>query len=123
MTPDLKGISRYLLVGICNTVIHWTVFLVLCLGWLAPQSLSNVAGFVVAASFSFYANALYTFSARLSWSGYLLFMSFMGALSFIVGHISDGQNAPLLATLIVSSALGLSLGYCCSRYLIFRRHP
>lgn len=123
MTPDLKGFSRYLLVGICNTVIHWTVFLVLCLGWLAPQSLSNVAGFLVAASFSFYANALYTFSARLSWSGYLLFMSFMGALSFIVGHISDGQNAPLLATLIVSSALGLSLGYCCFRYLIFRRHP
>lgn len=123
MTPDLKGFSRYLLVGICNTVIHWTVFLVLCLGWLAPQSLSNVAGFLVAASFSFYANALYTFSARLSWSGYLLFMSFMGALSFIVGHISDGQNAPLLATLIVSSALSLSLGYCCFRYLIFRRHP
>ncbi|MBC3949966.1 GtrA family protein [Pseudomonas folii] len=121
MTPDLKGISRYLVVGICNTVIHWTVFFALCLGWHAPQSLANLAGFGAAASFSFYANAIYTFSARLSWSGYLLFMSFMGAMSFIAGHISDGQETPLLVTLVVSSGLSLSLGYCCSRYLIFRR--
>ncbi|MFK7699591.1 GtrA family protein [Pseudomonas caspiana] len=122
MTPDMKGFLRYVLVGISNTVIHWTVFFALCLGWHAPQSLGNVAGFVAAASFSFYANALYTFSARLSWSGYLLFMSLMGALSFIVGHISDRQQTPLLVTVVVSSGLSLGLGYCCSRYLIFRRH-
>lgn len=53
MTPDMEGFLRYVLVGISNTVIHWTVFFALCLGWHAPQSLGNVAGFVAAASFSF----------------------------------------------------------------------
>ncbi len=122
MTPYPRGFSRYLLIGILNTFIHWTVFVALCLGWQAPQSLANAAGFIAAGSFSFYANALYTFNAQLSWSGYLLFISLMGGLSFVVGHIADLRQTPLLVTLVVSSGLGLSLGYCCSRYLIFRRY-
>lgn len=121
MTPDLKGFSRYVLVGISNTVIHWTVFFALCLGCHAPQAVGNLAGFVAAASFSFYANAVYIFSGRLSWSGYLLFMSLMGSLSLSVGHVADEQQSPLLVTVVVSSVLSLSLGYYCSRYLIFRR--
>jgi len=119
MTPDLKGFSRYSIVGIANTFIHWLVVAVLCLGMGVRQSLGNLAGFIFAGSFSFLINGRYTFISKLSWQGYLLFMTFMGGLSMAVGHIADVIGMPVFITFLVFSIISLCIGYCYSKYIVF----
>jgi putative flippase GtrA len=121
MTPDLKGFSRYSVIGVANTFIHWLVFAVLCLTLGVRQSLGNLMGFIVAGSFSFLVNGRYTFRRAPSWQAYLSFMAFMGLMSLAVGHLGDMLGMAVLLTFMVSSSINLSLGYCYSKYVVFRR--
>ncbi|KII28162.1 MULTISPECIES: GtrA family protein [Pseudomonas] len=115
-----KGLSSYTVIGVANTLIHWQIFFLLSVaaGW--RQAVSNLAAFCVAASFSFYMNALYTFDGKLSVGGYLLFMAAMGALSYGVGYLGDVWRLHGLLTVALFSALSLVLGFLFSKYVVFR---
>ncbi len=118
--PAFQGFSRFVSVGFLNTLIHWSTFSVLhaILGF--SQALSNLAAFCLAVSFSFYANAHYTFKARATGSRYLLFVGFMGLLSLGVGYAADRLRLPGLITLIVFSTISLVCGFFYSKCFIFR---
>ena len=120
MNAIWKGFFTYALVGVANTLIHWQIFFVLRVGAGLDQSTSNFFAFCVAASFSFYVNALYTFEAKRSVPGYVLFLCFMGALSFIVGHFGDRWQLHGLLTVAVFSLLSLVIGFLFSRFVVFR---
>ena len=62
MTRLWKGFSRYTVIGIANTVIHWQLFFVFRAAFELSQAVSNLLAFCMAASFSFYVNAIYTFA-------------------------------------------------------------
>jgi putative flippase GtrA len=113
-------LSSYTVIGVANTLIHWQIFFLLSVaaGW--RQAVSNLAAFCVAASFSFYMNALYTFDSKLSVGGYLLFMAAMGALSYGVGYLGDVWRLHGLLTVALFSALSLVLGFLFSKYVVFR---
>jgi putative flippase GtrA len=115
-----EGLSSYTVIGVANTLIHWQIFFLLSVaaGW--RQAVSNLAAFCVAASFSFYMNALYTFDGKLSVGGYLLFMAAMGALSYGVGYLGDVWRLHGLLTVALFSALSLVLGFLFSKYVVFR---
>ena len=115
-----KGLSSYTVIGVANTLIHWQIFFLLSVaaGW--RQAVSNLAAFCVAASFSFYMNALYTFDSKLSVGGYSLFMAAMGALSYGVGYLGDLWRLHGLLTVALFSALSLVLGFLFSKYVVFR---
>jgi putative flippase GtrA len=115
-----KGLSSYTVIGVANTLIHWQIFFLLSVAAGFSQAVSNLAAFCVAASFSFYMNALYTFDSKLSVSGYLLFMVAMGALSYGVGHAGDLWRLHGLLTVALFSALSLVLGFLFSKYVVFR---
>lgn len=117
-----KGLSSYTVIGVANTLIHWQIFFLLSVAAGLRQAVSNLAAFCVAASFSFYMNALYTFDRKASATGYVLFMSVMGALSYGVGHAGDLWRLHGLLTVAVFSALSLVLGFLFSKYVIFREH-
>jgi len=119
-TPDVKGFAKYVSVGLVNTLIHWSVFLALCFGLGVRQAYSNLVAFSVAATFSFFANARYTFNAKASWVGYLLFVGFMGLLSLGTGHLADVLILPALLTLILFSGISVVCGYFYSKHVIFR---
>ncbi|WP_445621070.1 GtrA family protein [Kushneria sp. Sum13] len=109
----------YAMIGILNTGIHWTIFLLL-MTVSASQSLANLAGYIASASFSFFANARWTFKSDATTPRYLGFMVFMGALSWAFGKGADLINLYPLMTLIGFSALSLVLGFLFSRFCIFR---
>lgn len=115
-----KGFFSYSLVGLANTLIHWQIFFVLRVAAELDQSMSNLVAFCIAASFSFYVNALYTFDARLSVLGYVLFLCVMGALSFTVGHLGDRWHLHSLLTVAVFSLVSLVIGFLFSRFIVFR---
>jgi len=115
-----KHFSTYVYIGVLNTLIHWGAFLALRGGFSLKQAPSNLFAFVVAATFSFHANARYTFGRTASLSRYLAFLSFMAVLSFATGWLGDWLAMPGWLTLLVFSAVSLILGYgYCSR-VVFR---
>lgn len=112
--------KRYFTVGIANTLLHWVIFLFGIHIVKAPQSVSNLSAFLVAVSFSYVMNAKYTFKQEKKVKKYLLYIAFMGLLSYLTGYIADKINMPSLLTLVIFSALSLIAGFIYSKKIIFK---
>ncbi|EFM0154190.1 GtrA family protein [Escherichia coli] len=116
----LNLFARYTSIGIINTLIHWVVFAVCIYAFNTGQALGNFAGFVVAVSFSFFANARFTFKSSTTTVRYMLYVGFMGTLSAAVGWEADKVSLPPIATLVFFSAVSLVCGFIYSKYIVFR---
>ncbi|WP_297834905.1 GtrA family protein [Pseudomonas sp.] len=122
MTRVWKGFSTYTVIGIGSTLIHWQLFFVLRAAFDASQALGNFLAFCAAASFSFYANAIFTFAMPVSLGRYLMFMICMGGLSVVVGGAADRWHLPGIVTVVVFSLTSLVVGFLISKWLVFRVH-
>ena len=116
----LKLFAKYTSIGIINTLIHWVVFAVCIYVFHTSQALANFAGFVFAVSFSFFANARFTFNASTTTMHYMLYVGFMGSLSAAIGWAADKASLAPIVTLVVFSAISLVCGFVYSKYIVFR---
>lgn len=116
----LKLFTKYASVGVLNTLIHWVVFATCFYALGTSQALANFSGFVVAVSFSFFANARFTFNSSTTTTRYMLYVGFMGSLSAAVGWAADECSLPPVVTLVVFSAISLVCGFVYSKYIVFR---
>lgn len=116
----LNIFAKYVSIGVINTLIHWVVFGECIYGLHTGQALGNLSGFVVAVSFSFFANAKFTFKAQATTIRYLIYVFFMGALSVSVGWAADKSKTDPLITLIAFSIISLVCGFIYSKYIVFR---
>jgi putative flippase GtrA len=115
-----KQFSRYLSVGVLNTLLHWAVFTAVLMLTSANQAVANLMAFGVAVSFSFVVNARFTFRAQATTGRYVAFVSVMGVLSVLTGWTSDQLELPPLVTLVAFSAISLVCGFFYSKYVVFR---
>lgn len=116
----LRVFAKYFSVGVLNTILHWAVFGFLVFYLKYNQASANLLGFIVAVTFSFFMNAKFTFKATVTTGRYILFVTFMGVLSFLTGAASDSLEVNPLITLIIFSCLSLICGFLYSRYVVFR---
>lgn len=116
----LKLFSRYISVGVLNTAIHWVCFGILFHFFDVSQALSNIAAFCVAVTFSFFANAKWTFNSQATLGRYIAFVLFMGVMAGVVGYIADRLSTPPLITLIVFSGFSLVAGFIYSKLIVFK---
>ncbi|ARD61546.1 translocase [Kosakonia radicincitans DSM 16656] len=116
----LKLFSRYVSVGVLNTAIHWLCFAAMLHFFDASQAIANVVAFCVAVTFSFFANARFTFNSQATTGRYIAFVAFMGVMAMLTGFIADQFNAPPLVTLIAFSAFSLVAGFIYSKLIVFR---
>ena len=116
----LKLFAKYFSVGVVNTLIHWVIFAGLVYLLSMSQAVSNLIAFCAAVTFSFFANARFTFKAKATSSRYLIFVCFMGALSLITGWAADKLALPPLFTLVTFSAISLVCGFLYSNFIVFR---
>lgn len=116
----LKFFTKYASIGVINTLIHWIVFTFCIFTLHTGQVLGNFSGFVIAVSFSFFANARFTFKSSTSTMRYMLYVGFMGSLSAIVGWFADKSGMAPIITLIVFSAISLVCGFIYSKFIVFR---
>jgi putative flippase GtrA len=86
-----KLFAKYTSIGVINTLIHWVVFAVCIYAFHTGQALGNFAGFVVAVSFSFFANAKFTFKSSTTTIRYMLYVGFMGSLSAALAGVQTNQ--------------------------------
>ncbi len=113
--------TKYMSIGVLNTLIHWVVFAFCIYVIHTNQVLANFAGFVIAVSFSFYANAKFTFNASTTTLKYMLYVGgFMGTMSAVVGWAADRCALPPMLTLITFSAISLVCGFVYSKFIVFR---
>ncbi len=117
----LALLTRYVSIGVINTLIHWITFATGHYLLNLDQMLSNLIAFIVAVSFSFFANAKWTFKASAGLAQYILFTMFMGFMALTVGYTADKIHLAPLLTLIFFSALSMVLGFLFSNFVIFRR--
>lgn len=116
----LKLFSRYVSIGVVNTALHWLSFAVLLHFFGSTQAVANVIAFCIAVTFSFFANAKWTFKAQATSGRYIAFVAFMGILAALTGYIADANGAPPVATLIVFSGFSLIAGFLYSKFIVFR---
>lgn len=119
MARPSHAFSRYTLIGVANTLIHWQLFFILHAAVGLRQAYSNVLAFCAAASFSFVVNARFTFAATPSFKRYGAFMTCLGGLSVLTGWLADRWKLPALLTPVVFSLISLCGGYVLSRWLVF----
>lgn len=117
----LKLFSKYAFIGVLNTLIHWCVFAISLYVFCTSQALANLAGFVIAVSFGFYANAKFTFNSTTTALKYMLYVGFMGTISAAIGWAGDMTKMPPLITLILFSLISLMCGFVYSKYIVFRK--
>ncbi|MEI2626146.1 GtrA family protein [Erwinia aphidicola] len=114
-----KLFARYASVGMINTAIHWIFFIII--HWLgANQAMSNMLAFLIAVTFSFFANARFTFKKKATSGRYFIYLAFMGAMATGIGQVSDSLNLPSIFTLVSFSAVSLITGFFYSNYIVFR---
>ncbi|MCT6665790.1 GtrA family protein [Enterobacter mori] len=116
----LKLFSRYVSVGVINTALHWLSFAVLLHFFGANQAVANVIAFCIAVTFSFFANAKWTFKAQATPGRYIAFVAFMGIMAALTGYIADVVGAPPVVTLIAFSGFSLVAGFLYSKFFVFR---
>jgi len=105
------------MLGIVNTAIHWSVFFALLAFF--GQGISNLAAFLVAVTFSYFANARMTFRSRASFLRYILYASGLACLAFLTGWGAGKAHLPGIVTLVVFSAISLTLGFLFARHIVF----
>ncbi|WP_038239924.1 GtrA family protein [Xenorhabdus szentirmaii] len=115
-----KFFAKYVTIGIINTLIHWGTFGILFYVINTTQSIANLIGFIISVTFSFLANAKFTFEKKATARKYIFFITFMGSLSFLLGHLSDHINLYPLFTLLFFSIVSLILGFLYSKIFIFK---
>lgn len=115
----VKLFTKYASIGVLNTLIHWIIFSSL-FATGQSQALSNFSAFSVAVTFSFFANAKWTFSAKTTTARYMMYVIFMGALAATFGLGADRVNLNPVVTLVSFSAISMVCGFIYSHYVIFR---
>lgn len=116
----LKLFYRYASVGVLNTAIHWMAFLLLFYIAGSNQALANFGAFCFAVTFSFFANARWTFASEATTIRYMLYVFFMGAVASSVGWAADLCAFRPVITLVSFSAISLVCGFLYSKYIVFR---
>lgn len=116
---------RFCLVGGVATGIHAAVFFLVILAG-GSQLAGNCLGYGVASIWSYYANCLWTFSATLSWQGFVRFQmanSIVLVWGVIAALIGQAFEFAPLATLALTVIVGPVLNYFGHSRLTFRTRP
>ncbi|AIL32081.1 GtrA family protein [Basilea psittacipulmonis] len=112
--------KRYFCIGILNTLIHWSVAGAIYYCMNGSQAMSNLLGFAVATTFSFFANASWNFKMSPTFKRYILFTLFMGCLAYSQGAVNHYFGLPLIVSLFVFSLSSLVLGFLYARFIVFK---
>lgn len=117
----IKVLFKYCVVGGFNTALHWISFAVVYHFLHGTQAVSNLVGFCIAVTFSFFANAKWTFNAEQTTLRYFMYVGFMGCLALSFGYVADKMQFNPFITLIGFTIISLVIGFLYSNFVVFRK--
>ena len=111
---------RYGIVGVLNTALHAAVFFSLvAVGF--TQAIGNFLAFLIAVTFSFFANARFTFAQRPSLAKFLKMSGVMAVLSILCGIVGDELVVNPILTFVAYCAISYVLGFLLTRFFVFSK--
>lgn len=115
----IEQFLRYSLIGVANTAIHASIMTVCIRHFRSSIAVANSAAFITAVTFSYFANAFWTFSAKASVLKYLMFVAFMGGLAYLTGLAGDKLKINPVIIFVAFTTISLLIGFLYSKILIF----
>jgi putative flippase GtrA len=115
---------RFAMVGVLNTVLHLAVVGVLTQIFGLNQLISNVAAYLVASSFSFIANSIWSFEVRPQARRYARFqvVALLGLLvSGFIGHLGDVFGWHYVITVFLTACIVPLISFAAHRSYTFSR--
>lgn len=117
---DISGqFISYALIGVANTAIHGAVMALFVKLFRSKLAIANVTAFVCAVTFSFVANAAWTFSSNPTALRYAIFTCFMGAMAYLTGLAGDKFKAHPYVVFVGFSFISLAIGFAYSKFIVF----
>ncbi len=110
-------------IGVVNTLLHTLAVVTLVESALMKPVAANVAGFVLANCFSFFANCRFAFRQAPSWSRYRRFLGVsLLSLALTVGlsGLAEAMRWHYLVGLLLVLLFGPALSYVLHKTLSFR---
>ena len=115
---------RFAVVGLFNTALHLAIVGLLTQRFGLSQLVSNVAAYVVASSFSFMVNSIWSFQVKLQARRFARFqvVGLMGLLaSAVVGHMGDVFGWHYAVTVLVTGCMLPLLSFLAHRSYTYSR--
>lgn len=114
----LREFKNYSLIGILNTLIHTFIFIIASI--YCPSSWANLLAFIFATTFSFFANAHFTFKKVASLKCYCFFVLLMSLMALLTGWLIDFLKFPKIFSVLLFIPLSWILGFLIVKKLVFR---
>ena len=95
MRKLIKSFTGFSIIGVINTCIHTVIVIILVELFKIYPVYSNIAGFIIANIFSFWANCKWNFKFKASFERYIKFLiiSLIGlTITIIISYITDKLN-------------------------------
>lgn len=115
----IREIKWYSLIGVFNTLLHSIVFMLL-IAFGVTSAWANGIAFLVAATFSFFANAKLTFRQTPNWFRYILFIIIMGLLAIATGWLTDFFRLPEILAVVFFAFISWIIGFISAKKIVFR---
>lgn len=119
MIDFLKQFVIYCIIGLFNTTIHGITFYIFY-SFLEFQGICNLLGFLVAVTFSYFANAFFNFKKKPALCAFLKMTFSLGLLAFVLGCYSDIQHIHPAITFIGTVLLSTVLGFLVTKFYVFK---
>ncbi|MDR2513491.1 MAG: GtrA family protein [Puniceicoccales bacterium] len=122
--PDAAPFLRFCLVGLVNTFLHFCVLNLLVEVFACPTTWANVAGFLVANTFSYYANSFWSFKVRPGARSYSRFFvtSVVGTLiSYAAMDLGQALNCLWRLVFLFQVSLLALINFTLLRLFVFPR--
>jgi putative flippase GtrA len=123
MKPTVQ-LFRFAVVGVFNTALHLAIVGLLTQRFELSQLVSNVAAFVVASSFSFIANSVWSFEVKLQARRFARFqvVGLLGLMaSAVVGYMGDVFGWHYAITVLVTGCILPLLSFLAHRSYTYSR--
>lgn len=117
----LKQFRSYSLIGVLNTVIHIAVFALLHANNVSATWANGVA-FLSTATFSYWANAKWTFQQSFqSLPSYLIFVAWLGSLALFSGWLMDYLAWSSWLSIPFFMGMSVVLGFLGVKKMVFNK--
>lgn len=110
---------KYIIIGIANTLIHWSTFFLL-LNFFNSLGICNLIAFCTAVTLSFFFNTKFNFKVQINFKKYIYYFISMGFINFFIGWCSEMINLLPILTLIISSTISLITGFIFAQWILKR---
>lgn len=112
---------KYNLIGVINTLIHWTIYFFSVYQLNLISTISNVIGFLFAATCSYIFNSKFNYNQKINRTRYIKFLFIMGILAYTIALIYQSLELNHFIMLISYTMTSVVLGFFLTKYWVFKK--